>query len=162
MCKEINEIKEQINKLLLTYIHKPWDVYVKRITKNEVKIMCEDYEKVIKLSCRTWQDYYFNELVSRARLDIYTFPYAGEGEHVYISSQYDPIPNEKQIEEGIVIKPPQEYLFIEKAISSFYEIAKFYEKKKELEKESADISPGSPMDRLNEEFYSKTEELMLK
>jgi len=158
--KEINEIKEQTNKVLLTYIHKPWDVYVKRITKNEVKIMCEDYEKVIKLSCRTWQDNYFNEPVQRGRLDIYI--YGGEGNHLYMSSQYDPIPSEKELEKGIEIKPPQEYLFIEKAISSFYEIAKFYEKKKELEKESADISPGSPMDRLNEEFYGKIEELMLK
>ena len=157
--KEVNEIKEQTNKLVRIFVYRPQDVYIKKITKNETDICVVEDEKVVKLSCRIWQDNYYNRLVSRARLDIFTFPYAGEGEHVYISSQYDPIWEEDldKIEE-----PDDHYKVIEKTINSFYDIYKYREKKKELEKESADISPGSPMDRLNEEFYGKIEELMLK
>ena len=154
------KIKDIVNETIKSFVYTPWCVYTKFIVKNEVDLMYIRNNEAIRLSCRTWQDNYFNEPVQRGRLDIYI--YGGEGNHLYMSSQYDPIPSEKELEKGIEIKPPQEYLFIEKAISSFYEIAKFYEKKKELEKESADISPGSPMDRLNEEFYGKIEELMLK
>ena len=152
---EINEIKNTINKIINIFACQPQKIYPRIITKNEVDVIVDMDNELIKLSCRTWQDndYYdfAKELVSRARLDLYIFPYAGEGEHVYISSQV-----------RLCEEPDEEFVLIEKAISSFYEIAKFYEKKRQLEKESADISPGSPMSRLNEEFYSKTEELMLK
>jgi len=151
---EIKQIKDIVNKIIKNFVYTPWCVYTKFATQNETDVVVCAGNEVIKLKARTWQDYYLNELVSRARLDIYTFPYAGEGEHVYMSSQYDPVPNEKQIEKGIVIKPPKEYEIINKIISTFYEINLYYKKIKELEKESADISPGSPRCELEHEFYN--------
>jgi len=150
MCKEINEIKEQTNKVLLIFIHKPWDVYVKRITKNEVKIMCEDYDKVIKLSCRIWQDNYYNNLVERGLLHLCTYPYQGNGRCKYISSQH-----------GCDEKPDKVFTTIERVINSFNEISNYHEKIKKLSLESSCISPGSPRAQLNNEFYGKIEEWML-
>ena len=156
------EIKEQINKLIKIYVYKPQDIYIKNITKNEIDLCVVEGDKVTKLSCRIWQDNYYNHLVERANLEILTFPCAGEGEEICMGTQYDPIIDEKHLEKGIIRQPDEIYVIIEKTINSIYQIKKYYEKKKELEKESADISPGSPIDRLNEEFYGKIEELMLK
>ena len=159
---ETKEIKNTINKMINIFAYQPQKIYPRIITKNEVDVIVDMDNELIKLSCRTWQDDYFNKLVERANLEILTFPCAGEGEEICMGTQYDPIIDEKHLEKGIIRQPDEIYVIIEKTINSIYQIKKYYEKKKELEKESADISPGSPMDRLNEEFYGKIEELMLK
>ena len=150
MSKEINEIKQEINKLVRTFVHRPQDVYIKKITKNEIDVIVDMDNGLIKLSCRTWQDNYFSELVQRARLDLCTYTFEGNGRYKYISSQH-----------GCDEKPDKVFTIIERVINSFNEISNYHEKIKKLSLESPDISPGSPMDKLNEEFYGKIEEWMI-
>jgi signal peptidase I len=140
---EKEKIKNVVNKIIKTYVHQPEKAYVKRITKNEIDIVVCENEKITKLSCRTWQDNYFTELVERARLDVYTYYMTEKGEHLYISSQYSW--DEQQ---------PDEFKIIEKVISIFYEITNYHERMKQLAMESPDISPGSPRSQLNHEFYN--------
>ena len=154
--EEIKQIKDIVNETIKSFVYTPWCVYTKFTTKDETDIIaCINNNEVIKLKARTYQDNHYNELVERARLDIDIFTSGEEkGEHLYMESQYDSMSILLELEKGIEIKPPYEYLFIEKAISSFYEIAEYYKKIKALEKESADISPGSPRCELEHEFYN--------
>lgn len=146
--EKMNEIRYIINKLLKTYIHKP--IYSRRISKNEIDVVIDMGDEIIKLTARIWQDNYYHELAERARLDIYTYCMT-EKEHLYISSQYGPG------DEG----PDGTCETIKKVITSFHDINRYREKMKKLSMESPNISPGSPRARLNREFYNKMEEWMI-
>ena len=149
------EIKQEVNKIIKNFVYRPWTTYPKFITKNEVDVVSIENDKAIRLSCRTWQDndYYdfVKELVKRARLDLDIYGRTEKGGHLYMSSQV-----------RLCEEPDEIYRDIQKTITAFNEINSYHKKREQLAKESADISPGSPMDRLNEEFYGKIEELMLK
>lgn len=156
MEANIKEIKEIVNEILKIFVHKPWCIYPRIITQNELDIFAILNERVIRLSCRIWQDNYYNEPVERARLDIH-FCTAGEekGENLNISSQC----SWHYKDDDIYLEKTDEYVLIEKVITHFYKINNYYKKMKQLAKESADISPGSPRARLNNEFYNKEWEI---
>lgn len=138
-------IKKEINKVIKAYIHTPWVIYPRVVSKNEIDIICSEEKEVIKLTAKTWQDNYYNELAERARLDLYTYTFGG-GDHKYISSQYVPSWGEQ---------PDETYNIIKKVVATFYDIYSYYEERKELSKKTPDISPGSLRSRLNREFYGK-------
>ena len=153
---EIKQIKDIVNKIIKNFVYTPWCVYTKFATQNETDVVVCAGNEVIKLKARTYQDYYFNELVERARLDIDIFT-AGEekGEHLYMESQYDSMSILlEKLENGAEIKPPKEYMFIENVVATFYEISCYHKKLEELSKESPDISPDSPREKLSHKFYN--------